>query len=174
MNPSDYNYLLTLPGNRHCVDCGADKPDWGSPKLGILFCLDCSGRHRGLGTHLSFVRSVYMDQWTDDQIALMKVGGNQQCNDFLAKYGIDAKAQARDKYASPAAALYRQVLQARVDGKPEPTELPLVEPSTTPVRKKMQGFGSGPPPPQQPRANRLWMAVPAAAALAVVLWYYID
>lgn len=46
MRPADYAYLQTLPGNDVCVDCGKNKPDWGSPKLGILFCFECSGRHR--------------------------------------------------------------------------------------------------------------------------------
>ena len=50
MRPADYAYLQTLPGNDVCVDCGRNKPDWGSPKLGILFCFECSGRHR----HVSF------------------------------------------------------------------------------------------------------------------------
>jgi hypothetical protein len=31
------------------------------------------GIHRGLGVHISFVRSVPMDKWTDEQITVMKV-----------------------------------------------------------------------------------------------------
>jgi Putative GTPase activating protein for Arf len=129
------------------VDCGAPKPDWGSPKLGIFFCFRCSGIHRGLGTHISFVRSVTMDAWKDKEILLMKAGGNQQCLDFLRAHGIVENSSnskkssnddnndssnlplrnvpAKNKYDSPAAELYRQVLQARVDGLPEPTQLPV-------------------------------------------------
>jgi Putative GTPase activating protein for Arf len=36
----------TIPGNRSCVDCNGKDPDWGSPALGILFCFQCSGKHR--------------------------------------------------------------------------------------------------------------------------------
>jgi Putative GTPase activating protein for Arf len=43
---------------------------------------------RGLGTHISFVRSVRMDKWTADQIALMRIGGNDRCNVFLQSHDV--------------------------------------------------------------------------------------
>jgi len=46
MKPEVFAALQKLPGNGFCVDCGAKSPDWGSPALGILFCLKCSGVHR--------------------------------------------------------------------------------------------------------------------------------
>ncbi|GAX12714.1 ADP-ribosylation factor GTPase-activating protein 1 [Fistulifera solaris] len=149
MRPEDFAYLQTLPGNDVCVDCGNHKPDWGSPKLGILFCFDCSGRHRGLGTHLSFVRSVAMDRWSEKQIKLMKAGGNKQLNDFLEEYQIKTKkTTAKEKYDNPVAELYRQKLDARVEGRIEPTELPKVPVKVNVPLRKMEGFGSSPPPPR--------------------------
>ena len=46
MKSEDFAALQQLPGNDRCVDCGTKSPDWGSPALGILFCLKCSGVHR--------------------------------------------------------------------------------------------------------------------------------
>jgi hypothetical protein len=34
-------------------------------------CLDCSGRHRALGVHISFVRSVSMDSWSEKQVNMV-------------------------------------------------------------------------------------------------------
>lgn len=33
----------------------------------------CSGKHRGLGVHLSFVRSITMDSWKDLELEKMRV-----------------------------------------------------------------------------------------------------
>lgn len=79
--------------------------------------------YSSLGVHISFVRSIAMDSWTDQQLALMKTGGNDKCNQYLQAKGIGPRTPIKQKYESDVAQLYKQVLKARVEGKPEPTVL---------------------------------------------------
>ncbi|CAG2164190.1 unnamed protein product [Oppiella nova] len=55
--------MRTVPGNKYCVDCDSLNPDWASLNLGALICIECSGIHRNLGTHISKVRSLALDDW---------------------------------------------------------------------------------------------------------------
>ena len=46
--------VRSLPGNSRCVDCEEMNPEWASVSYGVLLCLRCSGRHRGLGVNVSW------------------------------------------------------------------------------------------------------------------------
>jgi hypothetical protein len=131
-----------------------------------------TNKNSGLGTHISFVRSVTMDRWTPQQIALMRVGGNQKCKDFLQSHGIDTTtATIAEKYDSPAAMLYQQVLVARVESRAEPTELPEKTSSKNPLGK-LQGFGSSPlpePPKESVVKKVLKVAVPVVVVAGALL-----
>ncbi|KAM2799674.1 hypothetical protein COP1_004485 [Malus domestica] len=99
--------LLVQKDNRNCADCGAPDPKWASANIGVFICLKCCGVHRSLGTHISKVLSVTLDEWSDDEIdAMIEVGGNSSANSIyeafipegLSKPGPDAGHEERSKF----------------------------------------------------------------------------
>ncbi|XP_055494416.1 arf-GAP with GTPase, ANK repeat and PH domain-containing protein 1 isoform X2 [Leucoraja erinacea] len=84
--------IRNIRGNSHCVDCEAQNPDWASLNLGALICIECSGIHRNLGTHLSRVRSLDLDDWPVELIRVMSSIGNEMANGIW-----EGSAQGRTK-----------------------------------------------------------------------------
>uniref|UniRef100_A0A672NCP9 Arf-GAP with GTPase, ANK repeat and PH domain-containing protein 1-like n=1 Tax=Sinocyclocheilus grahami TaxID=75366 RepID=A0A672NCP9_SINGR len=72
--------IRNAKGNDLCVDCGAPNPTWASLNLGALICIECSGIHRNLGTHLSRVRSLDLDDWPSELTKVLAAIGNHMAN----------------------------------------------------------------------------------------------
>ncbi|XP_073407809.1 arf-GAP with GTPase, ANK repeat and PH domain-containing protein 3 isoform X2 [Dendrobates tinctorius] len=72
--------IRSVRGNSLCVDCDTASPDWASLNLGALMCIECSGIHRNLGTHLSRVRSLDLDDWPVELTMVMMAMGNSLAN----------------------------------------------------------------------------------------------
>ncbi|KAK8018182.1 hypothetical protein PG991_007372 [Apiospora marii] len=82
-NQATIKSLLKLETNKICADCKKNKhPRWASWNLGVFICIRCSGIHRGMGTHISRVKSVDLDSWTDEQLRSILSWGNARANKY--------------------------------------------------------------------------------------------
>uniref|UniRef100_A0A3B0MGV3 ADP-ribosylation factor (ARF) GTP-ase activating protein, putative n=1 Tax=Theileria annulata TaxID=5874 RepID=A0A3B0MGV3_THEAN len=110
-----------IPENTTCFECGFSNPKWLSLSFAIYLCLNCSGRHRQLGSHISFVRSVDMDRFMRDQLIRLYVGGNQKFNAYLSSENLLQKPTDYDnsKVLSYSYTLDDEVAKARGEKVPE-------------------------------------------------------
>ncbi|KAG2361908.1 hypothetical protein BDR07DRAFT_1471947 [Suillus spraguei] len=63
--------LVKQSDNKLCADC---------KRNGVFLCIRCSGIHRGMGTHISRVKSVDLDIWTPEQMESIQKWGNRRAN----------------------------------------------------------------------------------------------
>ena len=61
-------------------------PDWASYTIGIFLCNSCASIHRSLGSHISRIKSLPLDNWDRTQVAMMEDVGNAKARLFYEKF----------------------------------------------------------------------------------------
>ncbi|KAF7208537.1 arf-GAP with GTPase, ANK repeat and PH domain-containing protein 1 [Nothobranchius furzeri] len=120
--------IRNAKGNNFCVDCDAPNPTWASLNLGALICIECSGIHRNLGTHLSRVRSLALDDLPRELTLVLSTIGNHMVNSIWEartmghrKPAPDASREERESWIR---AKYEQKLFVASMPPPTPSEGP--------------------------------------------------
>ncbi|XP_046961621.1 arf-GAP domain and FG repeat-containing protein 1 [Vanessa cardui] len=70
--------LISLNGNKYCLDCNQRGPTYVNTTIGSFVCSKCSGMLRGL-TPPHRVKSISMATFTPEEIEFIKVRGNDYC-----------------------------------------------------------------------------------------------
>ncbi|KAJ4346034.1 Zn finger-containing GTPase- Activating Protein for ARF [Ascochyta clinopodiicola] len=155
VDPETRSKLLEIQktnDNNKCVDCNAPSPQWASPKLGIFMCLSCSGVHRGLGVHISFIRSITMDAFKGAELARMAAGGNKPFQDFFNTHPSNTKdnrtfeaSSIQERYDSEAGDEWKERLSCKVEDREfDKSNLPkrLPKKENTSTGAPLSGHGS--------------------------------
>ncbi|PWY85827.1 zinc finger protein gcs1 [Aspergillus sclerotioniger CBS 115572] len=138
-----------INGNDKCCDCGAPSPQWASPKFGTFICLNCAGTHRGLGVHISFVRSITMDAFKTSEILRMENGGNEPWKTFFDSHPITQSegrtfedSTIKERYEGEVGEEWKERLSAKIEGReyvpgqqqpPQPKKKEPTSRSSTPL-----------------------------------------
>jgi len=69
----------------------------------------------------------------------MRLGGNTNCIEFLKQYNVPKNMPIAQKYNTSAATLYRDRIEAAANGRPLPTELPVLKPGSSGASEVQQG-----------------------------------
>ncbi|XXH03967.1 hypothetical protein Hte_010375 [Hypoxylon texense] len=137
-----HDLVQSVPGNNFCADCQARNPSWASWNLGIFLCMRCAAIHRKLGTHISKVKSLSMDSWSNEQVETMKRVGNVTSN---KNYNPQNKKPPVPIDADEADSAMERFIRAK-----------YMQPTTNGHSTKKQNTGSsdeGTPPPLPPKTG---------------------
>ena len=118
--------IMSIENNRFCIDCLAPNPTFTSVNNAVFLCENCANMHKPLGTNISLVKSLMNDQFSPQEIALLKIGGNQRFNMLMSEYGITSDQNKEFKYHVKIADYYRKLLLAELNKEINPNDYQMM------------------------------------------------
>ena len=119
---NDICEIMKLEGNNMCIDCSIVNPTFASVNNAVFLCEKCAIIHKNLGPNISLVKSLTNDQFSQEEIALLKIGGNTRFSNFMKEYGIQEEQNKEFKYHLKLAEYYRLLLLAEVNKEQNPAQ----------------------------------------------------
>lgn len=96
LNGQNLSTIYTRSGRQPNLLCSLPDPTWASLNLGALICIECSGIHRNLGTHLSRVRSLDLDDLPRELTLVLSAIGNHMVNSIWEARTLGRRKPAPD------------------------------------------------------------------------------
>lgn len=112
-NP-ELSQIMSIGSNQQCIECLAPNPTFTSINNAVFLCQNCAEIHRALGKNISEVKSLTNDQFSPEEINLLKIGGNARFNSLMGDYGITGDQNKEFKYHLNLADYYRKLLLAEL------------------------------------------------------------
>ncbi|GAA5903560.1 stromal membrane-associated family protein [Sporobolomyces salmoneus] len=180
--------MLRRPENKLCADCKRNDPRWASTNLGCFMCIRCSGIHRGMGVHITRIKSVDLDTWTPEQIENVQKWGNKRANlyweahlkpghqppehkmeSFIrSKYELKRWASQGPPPADPSVLERGEGNNDDVSSVPAPSAAPTSSRKSASSSPSVDLFSSTPPPPASSSSSsrRTTSSVPSKSSAA--------
>lgn len=114
--------IMSVDSNHYCVDCLSPNPLFTSINNAVFICENCANIHRTLGQNISIVKSLINDQFSPDEINLLRIGGNFRFNALMNEYGITSDQNKEFKYHLKLADYHRKLLLAELNKINNPNE----------------------------------------------------
>jgi hypothetical protein len=124
--------------NFMCFECGYKNSSWACTELCIFLCVDCAHMLKEQAAEVA-IKSLTMAEWTREDVAKLRNGGNLRLRSLLIQYGITKNTSARSKYASKAVEYYRNLLKAETYHY-RPPEPPALEEGASPAGEQEKNW----------------------------------
>ena len=119
--------LNDIESNSKCFDCDSYPAHWVSLKDGIFLCFNCAEEHKKFDISTKSIKSTTLDNWTKEQLNIIKKGGNKKLLEFLNEKEVPSDIGKAKLYNSKLMNYYRQKLKFESKNEIFNGQLPLKE-----------------------------------------------
>ena len=110
--------IVQIESNQICNDCGKINPHWCSITNAIFLCPSCVRTHKKFNKKISIIKSLEVDDWSKEELSILKIGGNERFNNLIKSYNIPLTKDNKEyKYYTKASQYYRDILLAEAKNK---------------------------------------------------------
>lgn len=80
--------MFSDEANVTCFECGKKSKQWAETCHAIFLCLNCAAIYKEIKSIVE-VKSIGLDLWSKEELALLASGGNRRFKEFLALYNLE-------------------------------------------------------------------------------------